>query len=86
LLQPLLETYGKNIYIDRKSSQSFKWYIIKKEDILNLINYFKKYSFRFAKKNKLYLIPKYYELKDFKAYKTLSGTLLEKSWKNFHNK
>ncbi len=30
LLQPLLETYGGNIYIDRGSSQSFKWYITKK--------------------------------------------------------
>jgi len=86
LLQPLLETYGGNIYIDRGSSQSFKWYITKKEDILNLINYFKKYPSRSAKKNRLHLIPKYYELKDLKAHKALPGTLLEKSWKNFHNK
>ena len=50
LLQPLLEIYGGNIYIDRGSSQSFKWYITKKEDILNLINYFKKYPSRSAKK------------------------------------
>ena len=86
LLQPLLEIYGGNIYIDRGSSQSFKWYITKKEDILNLINYFKKYPSRSAKKNRLHLIPKYYELKDLKAHKALPGTFLEKSWKYFNNK
>ena len=41
LLQPLLEVYGGNIYIDRGSSQSFKWYITKREDILQIIEYFK---------------------------------------------
>jgi len=86
LLQSLLEIYGGNIYIDRENSQSFKWYITKKEDILNLINYFKKYPSRSAKKNRLYLIPKYYELKDLKAHKALPSTLLKKSWKIFHNK
>lgn len=86
LLQPLLEIYGGNIYIDRGSFQSFKWYITKKEDILNLINYFKKYPSRSAKKNRLHLIPKYYELKDLKAHKALPGTFLDKSWKYFNNK
>lgn len=37
LLEPLIELYGGDIYIDRGSSQSFKWYISKREDILNLI-------------------------------------------------
>ena len=86
LLQPLLEIYGGNIYIDRGSSQSFKWYITKREDILKLIEYFKKYPSRSAKKNRLHLIPKYYELKDLKAHKALPGTFLEKSWTYFNKK
>lgn len=86
LLQPLLEIYGGNIYIDRGSSQSFKWYITKREDILKLIEYFKIYPSRSAKKNRLHLIPKYYELKDLKAHQALPGTFLEKSWKYFNNK
>ena len=86
LLQPLLEIFGGNIYIDRGSSQSFKWYITKREDILKLIEYFKKYPSRSAKKNRLHLIPKYYELKDLKAHKALPGTFLEKSWTYFNNK
>ena len=86
LLQPLLEIYGGNIYIDRGNSKSFKWYITKREDILKLIEYFKIYPSRSAKKNRLHLIPKYYELKDLKAHKALPGTFLEKSWKYFNNK
>ena len=86
LLQPLTELYGGNIYIDRGSSQSFKWYLTKREDILNLIDYFKKYTPKSAKKKRLYLIPKFYELKDLKAHKALPVSFLEKSWLYFYNK
>ena len=86
LLQPLIELYGGNLYIDRSSSQAFKWYITKREDILKLIDYFKLYTPKSAKKNRLYLIPRYYELKDLKAHKALAGTFLEKSWQYFNNK
>jgi len=86
LLQPLIELYGGNIYIDKGSSQSFKWYITKREDILKLIEYFKIYPSRSAKQNRLHLIPKYYELKDIKAHKAFTGTFLNKSWQYFNNK
>lgn len=86
LLQPLVELYGGNIYIDRGSSQSFKWYITKREDILKLIEYFKTHPSRSAKKNRLHLIPRFYELKDLKAHKAIPGTFLEKSWDYFYNK
>jgi hypothetical protein len=82
----LVDLYGGNVYIDRGSSQSFKWYITKREDILKLIEYFKKYPSRSAKKNRLHLIPKFYELKDMKAHKALPGTYLEKSWQYFYSK
>lgn len=86
LLQPLLELYGGNIYIDRSSSKSFKWYITKREDILNIIDYFKSYPSRSDKKNRLHLISKYYELKDLKAHKALPETFVYKSWQYFYNK
>ena len=86
LLEPLIELYGGYCYIDRASSQSFKWYITKREDILKLIEYFKINPSRSAKKNRLHLIPKYYELKDLKAHKALPGTLLYKSWQYFYTR
>ena len=74
----------------------FKWYITKKEDILNLIEYFKLNPSRSGKQNRLHLIPKYYKLKEIKAHKAPAGfaahasqaregSYLEKSWKNFLN-
>ena len=79
LLQPLIEIFGGNIYIDRGSTKSFKWYLTKREDILKLNEYFKFYPSRSAKANRLHLITKFYDLKDLKAHKALPGTFLEKS-------
>jgi LAGLIDADG endonuclease len=86
LLTPLVELYGGYVYIDNGSSKSFKWYITKKENILKLIEYFIKYPSRSAKNNRLHLISKFYELKDIKAHKAISGTLLAKSWDIFLKK
>ncbi len=86
LLIPLIEIYGGNVYIDRSSNLSFKWYITKKENILQLIEYFKKYPSRSAKNNRLFLIYKFYELKNLKAHKAESETNLAKSWKIFIEK
>jgi len=86
LLQPLLSIYGGHLCIDRGNYQSFKWYVTKREDINKLIDYFKKYPPRSAKKSRLYLVLKYYNLKDLKAHKALPGTYLERSWCYFWNK
>lgn len=86
LLKPLIELYGGNIYIDRGKYESFKWYITKKEDILNLLNYFKIYPSRSSKTNRINLINKFYELKDLKAHKAMPDTNLAKSWNYFYNK
>jgi hypothetical protein len=65
LLEPLVNLYSCNIYIDRNSN-TFKWYITKKEDILELIEYFKIYPCYSEKKGRIYLINKFYEIKNLK--------------------
>ena len=87
ILQPLLDIYGGSIYIDR-TSNNFKWYISDKKGIINLISYFKEYSPRSLKKNRLHLIPRCYELKEIGAHKALEEThpLLAKSWVIFKDK
>jgi len=82
----LIDLYGGHVYIDRGGSQSFKWYITRKEDILKLIEHFKEYPSRSYKKKRLHLILKYYELKENKAHKAVSGSHLEKSWQLFWSK
>ena len=86
ILQPLIDLYGGNVYIDKGNSLSFKWYISKREDILKLIEYFKNHPCRSAKIQRLHLVPRFYELKDLKAHKALEGSNLEKSWQIFYKK
>lgn len=86
LLTPLVELYGGYVYIDNGSSKSFKWYITKKQDILKLIEYFKKHPSRSAKNNRLHLVLKYYELKNMKAHQATPETFLAKSWDIFLEK
>jgi len=86
LLTPLVELFGGYVYIDRGGHGSFKWYVTKKEDVLNMIEYFKKYPSRSAKKNRLHLIPKYFKLKDMQAENALPNTHLRKSWEIFLKK
>ena len=82
MLHPLLEFYGGSVCIN-SSAPSFKWYLTKKKDIFKMIQYFNKHPVRSAKKNRLYLIPKWYELKDLSAHKASIGTSLEKSLQCF---
>ena len=60
------------------NSQTYKWYLTKKEDIINLIEYFKLNPARSEKKNRLHIIPNFYHLKSVKAHTAIPGTLLEK--------
>ena len=85
ILTPLVELYGGNVYIDRGGHGSFKWYVTKKEDILNLIEYFKKYPSRSAKNHRLHLVLEFYKLKANKAHLSPSGSVLAKSWDTFLN-
>jgi hypothetical protein len=86
LLEPLVKLYGGDIYIDNGKSQSFKWFISKREEIINLMTYFKENPSRSTKIKRIHLINKFYELKDIKADKALPGSLLSKTWHYFYNK
>lgn len=87
LLVPLVDLYGGYIYIDNGSSTSFKWYLTKREDVLRLIEYFKKHPSRSAKKQRLHLVPQFYEFNDLKAREAaFRKTFLIKSWEIFFKK
>ena len=49
MLEYIVEIYGGSIYIDR-TSNNYKWYISKKENILNFIEYIKSHPSRSMKK------------------------------------
>lgn len=85
LLDPLIELYGGSIYT-LKSAEAFKWVIYRKDELICLLDYFSKYSLRSAKKNRVNMIPKYFELRSLKAHIATNNSILGKAWKSFLNK
>ena len=81
MLESIVDVYGGAIYIDR-TSNNYKWYISNKDSILKFIEYIKIYPSRSIKKNRLYLLPRIFELKNLSAHKVLmeDKPMLAKSW------
>jgi len=82
LLDPLVSIYGGSIYM-QKQTAAFKWVVFRKNEIFALLEYFKKYPLRSAKKNRVFLIPKYFILKSLKAHLASPNSILAKQWKLF---
>ena len=84
LLEPLIPLYGGNIYIDR-ASNTFKWYINQKEDIIKLLEYFKQYPCFSEKQSRLFLIPQFYQMTELKQNPQHSKifTFFFKKWESY---
>ena len=80
ILEPLVELYGGDIYIQKNS---FKWTVYKKKEILNLLNYFILCPSRSAKHNRIKAVKRYYQLKELKASSASENSILGKAWKKF---
>lgn len=74
-------TFGGNIYFDKGGYGSYKWSIQSEKDIELYMNYIKQYPSRSHKKQRLFLVPKYYKFKNLKAYKN-KNSILYKVWQN----
>lgn len=85
LLDSLVALYGGIIYPMVKVD-AFKWTVFRKDEILNLLNYFEKNPPISAKHKRLKLIPKYLELRGLKAHNALPNTILGKAWTSFLKK
>nr|YP_008816009.1 putative LAGLIDADG homing endonuclease [Closterium baillyanum]AGZ90275.1 putative LAGLIDADG homing endonuclease [Closterium baillyanum] len=82
LLDPLVPLYGGSIYM-QKQTEAFKWVVYRKKEILALLEYFRHAPLRSAKKNRVFLISKYFLLKDLKAHLAAPNSILGKEWKLF---
>ena len=79
------KVFGGSIYFDKGSTGSYKWIISSKKDILNYIEYIKKYPLKTKKWNRIMLCNKYYELINLKAYNS-ELEVYKKAWDNFLKK
>ena len=77
---------GGNVYFDKSQNGYYKWSIEGRNDIEIFKSYIIKYPCFSNKKQRLFLIDKYFELKDLKAYSASAESVLGKAWIKFNNK
>jgi LAGLIDADG endonuclease len=77
------EIFGGNIYFDKGQNGYYKWSIQSENDILYILNYFKNCPSRSIKRKRIFLINKYFYLKNIKAYKAVENSAKNKAWKKF---
>lgn len=78
--------FGGNVYFDKGQNGYYKWSIQSKEDIYFFKEYISRYPSLSNKKQRLFLINKYYDLKGIRAYSALPESPLAKAWKIFQDK
>jgi hypothetical protein len=83
---PFKNILGGNVYFDKGQNGYYKWSIQGRNDIEVFKSYIFKYPSFSNKKQRLFLIDKYFELKDLKAYSALPESILGKAWIKFNNK
>jgi hypothetical protein len=76
--------FGGNIYFDSSQNGYYQWSVQSREDVLNMLNYFKTHTSRSHKSQRLFLINEYFTLKDLKAFK--ADSIHYKAWVYFLNK
>lgn len=82
---PFKQMFGGFTRLDSRSN-TYKWELLKKEQILFFCNYLKKYPLRSHKKQRIRLVPKFFELRDICAYKYPEESLTYKTWQKFEKK
>jgi len=78
--------FGGNIYFDKSGYGYFKWIIQSSKDINTFLNYIKIFPSRSHKRQRLFLVPQFYELKNLQAYKHSPDSAIYKSWLLFEKK
>lgn len=72
--------FKNNITYNKCENGYYTWYVSKKNEILNMLDYFKQHPSRSAKKFRLHRIPRLYYLKEIKAYKQPINSFNYKVW------
>lgn len=82
---PFQTFFFGNIYHD-KATNCYKWTIQSEADLLSFLDYIKKYPSRSSKKSRLFLLPRFFELKREQAHKADLESLRYKAWTLFIEK
>ena len=85
-LTPFKDIFAGNIYYDKGHNGYYKWSIQARIDVENFKSYILKYPSFSSKKKRLFLVDKFYYLKDLKAYSFIDSSPLAKAWIKFNSK
>lgn len=77
--EPFQKIFGGSIRLDKRTC-TYKWELYKKEDILFFYAYLKKYPLKSIKKQRVQLIPIFFELRALRAYNHSQDSLTYKNW------
>jgi hypothetical protein len=82
LLEPLVNLYGGTIE-HLKKVEAYKWKVYRKNEVIKLLDYFSIQPLRSAKKNRIKLIEKYFNLRKIKAHLATPTSIEGKLWSKF---
>lgn len=83
-VQYFKDVFGGNIYFDSAQNGYYAWSVQSREDILNMLNYFKIHTSRSHKSQRIFLIKDYFTLYQLKAFKI--DSIYYKAWLDFLSK
>nr|YP_009184920.1 putative LAGLIDADG homing endonuclease [Jenufa minuta]ALO63007.1 putative LAGLIDADG homing endonuclease [Jenufa minuta] len=82
---PFKRMFGGFIRLDSYSN-THKWEIFRKEEIMFFCNYLKNHPLHSHKKQRVFLVPKFFELREMGAFKKPEESLTYKTWLIFEKK
>jgi ubiquinol-cytochrome c reductase cytochrome b subunit len=81
-LMPFKEVFGGFCRLD-KASNTYKWDIYSTEAVSDFCEYLREHPLHSRKKQRIFLVKRFYELRDCRAYKEDPNSLLFKAWVQF---
>jgi hypothetical protein len=78
------DLFDGSVYFDSSQNGCYHWSVQSREDLLNMVEYFKRDRSRSHKAHRLFLVHEYFALRDLEAFK--SNSIHFKAWSNFMNK
>lgn len=83
-VQHYKDVFGGAIYFDSAQNGYYKWTVQSRSNVLEMLDYFKHCPSRSAKAQRLHLVPKYFELRDLKAFDPNSS--MHSAWQTFNDR
>lgn len=83
-LEPFQQEFGGSIYFDNSRNGYYAWSVQKREEVLDLLTYFRFHPSRSHKSKRIFLLKEYYRLLDLEAFRESNAHY--PAWEKFSKK